>query len=416
MTDTTQSASFRDRVRKWIPGIITGSADNDPAGITTYAVSGAQFGYHQLWLLILSTPMLIAVQSMSARIGDVTRKGLMTVIRERFHPGFVYITLIILVISNVATLSADIMAVAEAFGLTTGLRSTYFIIPIALIALAMMIFEDFKRIEKVFLVLSLVFFAYVASAIISGPDWAVVFRAIILPQISFDNEFLVTGLGLMGTTITPFLFFWQSRTHVEEHETKKELREDAKNEDRRLAPGFIYSNMISFFIIVSTATVFHGRGLTGIATATDAALALEPVAGPLAKTVFALGIIGAGFLAIPVLGIATAYAVSEVFKWRESLSLSFRQAKGFYGVLIASICAGVAVAFMGIDPVSALLYSQVLNGMLSPVLIVLLLILTNDRKLMGTAGNGIIDNVLGIMAVTVMTAGTILLLAHFVLR
>lgn len=397
---------WRKLFRRWIPGIISGGADNDPSGIATYSISGAQFGYQQLWLLVISTPMLIAIQAMCARLGDVKRKGLMAIMRDHYAPIFAISASIVLIITNIATLGADLAGMADAFGLATHSSFIWWVIPVSVIMWYVILFQNHKVIEKYLFSLSFAFLAYIVSAFLSKPDWFRVIREIFVPSMTPSVPFFLAGLGLMGTTITPFLFFWQSRQGAEEHKAKQELLHEAKKEDKEVAPGFVFSNLISLFIIISTASVFHARGSYVIVTAADAARALEPLAGSFATYLFSFGIICSGLLAVPVLAASTAYVVAETFGWRESLSDRINKAKGFYTVLTASILVGVGIAMSGVSPMQALLYSQVLNGILAPILIILILFMCNDKKIMGTYVNRWFDNVFGWIAVVIMLLGS----------
>lgn len=398
---------WRQIFRRWVPGIITGGADNDPAGIATYSISGAQFGYQQLWLLILSTPMLIAVQAMCARLGDVKRQGLMTIIKEHYSPFFMFVGAAILIVANTATIGADLAAMADVIGLVTKTSYLLWIVPISIVMWYIIVFKNYRVIEKYLFFLTFIFLSYIISGILAKPNWGLVLHDIFLPKINVSPSYLIAALGLMGTTITPYLFFWQTKQEVEEHRHVRESNIVIKKEDSILAPGFIYSNVISFFIIISTASVLSNHSGISIATAGDAARALEPFAGPFAKYLFAIGIIGSGLLAIPVLSASTAYAVAETFGWSDSLSDKVNQAKGFYGVLTLSILIGIGIAISGISPIKALFYSQVLDGMLGPVLILLILILCNDKKIMGRNVNGFFDNFFGFLSAGIMLFGTV---------
>lgn len=397
---------WRRILRRWIPGIISGGADNDPAGISTYSIAGAQFGYQQLWLLVLSTPMLISVQAMCARLGDVKRKGLMAIMREHYAPAFQIAALVVLVVTNIATLGADLAAMADALGLVTRTPFSWWVIPVSVGVWYIVVFKNYKTIERYLFFLTFVFLAYVVSGILIGPNWIEVARAIAFPKVEFSTRYFIAGLGLLGTTITPFLFFWQSKQEVEEHHSRAMLEREAKREDTHVAPGFIYSNIISLFIMIATAGVLHAHGVTDIVDASAAARALTPFVGPYAKYLFAAGIVGSGLLAIPILAASTAYVVAESFGWRDSLSDKVDQAKGFYTTLTASFLVGVGIAISGIQPMIALLYSQVLNGILGPVLIVLILFMCNDRKIMGSSVNTWFDNLFGWLTVIVMLLGT----------
>lgn len=397
---------WRTVLRRWVPGIISGGADNDPSGIATYSISGAQFGYQQLWLLVLSTPMLIAIQAMCARLGDVKRKGLMAIMRDHYAPIVAISASVVLIITNIATLGADLAGMADALGLATHSSFIWWVIPVSVIMWYVILFQNYRVIEKYLFSLSFAFLAYIVSGFLSKPDWFRVIREIFVPTITPSVPFFLAGLGLMGTTITPFLFFWQARQGAEEHKSKQELLHEAKRQDREVAPGFVYSNLISLFIIISTASVYHTRGSYTIITAADAARALEPLAGKFATYVFSFGIICSGLLAIPVIAASTAYVVAETFGWRESLSDKVNKAKGFYTVLTASILVGVGIAMSGVSPMQALLYSQVLSGILAPILIILILFMCNDKKIMGTYVNQWFDNVFGWIVVIIMLLGS----------
>lgn len=397
---------WRKVLKRWVPGIISGGADNDPSGIATYSISGAQFGYQQLWLLVFSTPMLIAIQAMCARLGDVKRKGLMAIIRDHYASIFAISASIVLIITNIATLGADLAGMADALGLATHSSFLWWVIPVSVVMWYVILFQNHNVIEKYLFSLSFAFLAYIVSGFLAKPDWFRIVKEIFVPSITPSVPFFLAGLGLLGTTITPFLFFWQARQGAEEHKGKQELLHEAKKEDEEVAPGFMYSNLISLFIIISTASVFRARGSYAIVTAADAARALEPLAGSFATYVFSFGIICSGLLAVPVLAASTAYVVAETFGWRESLSDRVNKAKGFYTVLTASILVGVGIAMSGVSPMQALLYSQVLSGILAPILIILILFMCNDKKIMGTYVNRWFDNAFGWIAVVVMVLGS----------
>lgn len=390
--------------KRLIPGLITGGADNDPSGISTYSVAGAQFGYQQLWIMVLATPMLIAVQAMVAKIGDVTRKGLATVIREHFPPGVAWLAAAVLVVANVVTIGADLAGMGAALGLITGTGFAVWVVPLALVVWAVVTFEGYRRLRRVLVALSAVFLAYILAAVLAKPDWAAVFRSSFVPTLSTKPLFFAAAVALLGTTVTPYLFFWQAREEVEEHHPVRA----AARQDAMLAPGFIFSNLISIAIMVATGTVLFGHG--GITTAADAARALEPLAGPLSSWLFAVGILGAGLLAVPVLAASTAYVVAESVGWKEGLARKPRNARGFYAVLGGAILLGLAIALSGLDPIRALFYSQVVVGFLTPFLLVLILRIGTDRKLMGEyAANGF-ERLFGWMTVVAMVGASVTLL------
>lgn len=392
---------LKDFLKRSLPGIISGGADNDPAGIATYSASGAQFGYGQLWVMVIATPMLIAVQAMCARLGDVQRRGLMAIIKDYFPRWVTVLSVIILVIANTASIGADLAGMSEVIELVSGIPYIVWVVPITFIIWYIIVFQNYKTIEKYFALLSLFFFCYIVSGLLARPDWASVLKGLLIPHITFSPQFFAMILGIMGTTITPFLFFWQSRVEIEEHKSKAELTRVARKEDTLVAPGFIYSNIISIFIMIAASAVLFGSN-TAILSASDAARALEPLAGGSASLLFAIGIIGSGLLAVPILATSTAYVVAEAFGWKESLSAKISHEKGFYTVLTLSCIIGVFIVMSGMNPMKALVYSQVLSGILAPVLIIIILLLCNNTRVMGSFVNRWFDNVFGWLAAGVM--------------
>ncbi|MDP3998478.1 MAG: divalent metal cation transporter [bacterium] len=381
-------------------GIITGGADNDPAGISTYSIAGATNGFSQIWLMILATPMLIAVQAMCARLGDVKRQGLATILKEHFPKPLAILAVVILVVCNTVTIGADLAGMAEATSLIFKTNYLIWIIPFAILIWYVVIFENYRMIRTLLFWLVAVFSSYILAGILANPDWGQVLKAIVFPSVTFTPIYFMAAVGLLGTTITPYLFFWQTEEEIEEKDPPQADLKKASHEDAILAPGFILSNLISIFIMISTGAVLFGKG--GIQTAADAARALEPLAGSSASLLFAVGIVGAGLLAVPILATSSAYAVAELFGWRESLSAKLQKAKGFYFVISCSLIIGLVLAFLQIDPIKALFYSQILAGVLAPVILVLILILCNNKKIMGQYHNGWFDNLFGILTVLVM--------------
>ncbi len=399
-------SKVKNFLKKVAPGLITGGADNDPAGISTYSIAGAQFGYSLNWLMILATPMLIAVQAMCARLGDVQRKGLAKIIKENYHPVIALISTFILIICNVVTIGADLAGISAAMGLITHTSYLLWILPFSFLILYIVIFKNFKTIEKFLLLLVLPFLSYIFAGILAKPDWGIVFKETFMPSIKWIPAYFAAAIGAMGTTITPYLFFWQTKGEVEAKVSEQQHLKEAKNEDLLLAPGFIFSQIITLFIMIATGTVLFSNGIKDINSAAEAAKALEPFAGPYAQLLFAVGIIGAGLLAIPVLASSTAYVFAETMGWRDSLSDKVSQAKGFYAVLTLSVLIGVVIAFININPIKALFYSQILAGMLGPFLLILILLLCNKKEVMGKYVNGWFDNLFGWLAVIIMLLST----------
>ena len=367
------------------PGLIAGAADDDAGGIATYSIVGATTGFALSWLMFLTTPMLIAVQRTCALLGDVTRKGLATLIREKYGMTMAVFATLVLVIANVATITADLAGLSVAGELLTGIAWYYFTLPLAAILVYVVVYRNFKTIQKMLIYLSLVLLAYLVSGLLSHPDWLALLHDTLIPQIKFTPEFLLAAVGLLGTTITPYLFFWQTATEIEAKRTEKQ----SKRVDFDIFAGMAYSNIISYFIIVSAGAVLYPRLqlLGSLQNAADPikfiALALKPAAGDYSFYLFALGLFAASALAIIVLASSTAYVVAETFQWKRGLNKKVKQAKNFYAVLAGSVALGIAVLASGVKPIDAMYYSQVLSGILDPILLLFILKLATDEKLMG---------------------------------
>jgi len=383
-----------------VPGLVTGAADNDPAGVATYSLSGINFRYAQIWLLLLATPMLIAVQSMAVRLALVSKKGLSENYRKHYPLWIALTAVIFLVVSNILTIGANIAAMAEAASLLApGTKLIHWVVPISFLIWYVVVFFNYRQIRKYFLWLILFFGAFVISAILARPDLAEIMAEIIRPQFQWHPAFISAAIALIGTTIAPYLFYWEAQETLEE-KTPTKL---ARIEHWLQVPGFIISNFVSLMIIVATGTLLFGR-LSGDVTAAQVAMALEPVAGSYAKLLFAVGILGAGFLAVPILASSAALAISGFLGWKEGLSLKPTQAKGFYEIISASILVGVQIAISGFDPIKALFFSQVISGILTGPLILLMLILANKKGVMGQFTNNWFENVFAGLAVALLLA------------
>ena len=379
------------------PGVITGGADNDPAGIATYSIVGATAGFSQNWLLFLSTPMLIVVQQMSAKVANVTKTDLATVLRTTFGARIATPAVLLMVIANVITMGADLLAMSAAIELLTGIRYIYWIVPLVAVMAGVTIFLDYKVVSKYLLWLAAVFATYIVAAILAHPDWRQVLRGTLVPHITMSPTFMLGAVGMLGTTITPYLFFWQASGEVEERRGVQHMRRSKLD----VVIGMIWSNVGAFFIIVATGAVLFSRH-AAIRTAADAAHALEPFAGRYATLLFGIGIIGAGLLAIPVLGASAAFGVAGLAGWRRGLGRNPRNAPQFYLVIGLAFLIAMELAISSINPIKALFYSQVLDGLIAPVLIVLLLLITSSRKLMGDFVNGRWTNGIGWASALVM--------------
>jgi Mn2+/Fe2+ NRAMP family transporter len=372
-----------EAARKAVPALITGGAGDDPAGIMTYTVVGATTGMSQLWLLVLSTPMLAAATGMAARLALATQSGLATVIEKRYGRPVSAVIVLTLAVANIATIAADLAGVAAVLGMFTGIRWEFFI-PLILLVLSLVLHSGYDRVKQVMTALTFVLLSYVGAVVFARPDWGAVIHSTLVPKVSLSSTWLVAALGLLGTTISPYMLFWQANEDAEELHHGASIQ--ASHENATVWPGMIYSNLISFFIIVAAATTIHSGGgqIQGLA---DAARALSPL-GPLGEAAFIVGVVGAGLLALPVLAGSTAYAVAEVFDWPEGLGRRAAQERGFYLVLAGSLVGGGLISLWpSFHPASALFYSQVLDGVLLPVVMLILLVLSNDRRIMGDTRN-----------------------------
>ena len=395
------------------PGLITGAADDDPAGIATYSQTGAQFGFGQLWTSFYQLPLVIAVQEACARIGAVTGKGLAQIVKEHYSKKLLAVVILLIVIANTINIGADIGAIASAAQLVIHLPFEFYVIASAVVIVLLEIFISYKNYSKFLKFLTLSLLAYPITALIINEPWKQIFTATIVPHMEFSFAFLFIVVAGFGTTITPYLFFWQASNEVEEEIAHHRLAQKGGVplgvkkflKDIRIdtTVGMIASQVVQWFIIVATATILFSNGASTINTATDAAKALEPLvhsfpnAGQLAKDIFAVGIIGLGFLAIPVLAASTAYAIAEVFGWRQGLYRKFSKAKGFYGVIIVSTFIGLLMNFFGINPMKALVFTAVCNGVIAiPLLFIINRINANESILGEYKGSKLSQSVIWI--------------------
>ena len=374
------------------PGLITGAADDDPSGISTYSVAGASFGFMPLWTALFSFPLMAAVQLMCARLGMVSGRGLAGVVRIHYSRWVLWGACSLLIVANIFNIGADLGGMAEATEMMTGIKSYYLTPVFAGMIVCLLFFSSYRQIARIFKWLTLVLFAYVITAFLAQPDWAAVLKATLVPRVEWSSAFLATFVGILGTTISPYLFFWQASQEVEDERAHGrstiEEREGATDNELRIARrdvfiGMFFSNLVMYFIILTTAATLHASGQTNIETAQDAAEALRPLAGNGAYLLFTLGIIGTGLLAVPVLAGSAAYAVAEAKNWRGTLEDRPRLAPGFYAVVAIAMLLGLALDFVGFNAVKMLFYSAVLNGVLAPPLVVLVVLLTSNPKIMG---------------------------------
>ena len=393
------------------PGLITGAADDDPSGISTYATAGASFGYGLLWTAWVSLPLMAAVQLMCARIGLVSGRGLANVLRRYYARPILWFACTLLLVANVVNIAADLGGMAEAMELLTGLDSLWFHLPFAVLMVALLVFTSYRTIANTFKWLTLVLFAYVIAAFLAHPNWSAVLRASVRPPLNFSQDYLTTLVAILGTTISPYLFFWQAAQEVEEGESGRTgtvgPRVGATMQELRAArtdtvAGMSFSNLIMYFIILTTGATLYVHGQRDIETARQAAEALRPLAGEAAYVLFALGLIGTGMLGVPVLAGSAAYTVAEAFAWRGGMNERPRLAPRFYAVIALSMTAGLLLDYVGVSAIKMLFWSAVLNGLLAPPLIVIILLICNNRQVMGEHVNGWWLNLLGTGAALVM--------------
>ena len=380
------------------PGLITGASDDDPSGIATYSQTGAQYGFGLMWLSWFTFPLMAVVQEMCARIGVVTGHGLAANIRHKYPRWTLYLITSLLFIANTFNIGADLGAMAQGARLVTPHVSfIIYIIGFGLLSMLLQIFTTYARYAKYLKYLAFALLAYVFSALMVGLDWPVVLHHLVHPTLAFDKEQIFLVCAILGTTISPYLFFWQTSQEVEEqnlqgkedptawqHDIPKKHLKDIRAD---VWTGMFFSNLVMFFIIAACAATLYSSGITNINTAADAAIALRPFAGNAAYLLFAIGIVGTGMLAIPVLAGSTSYAVSESFGWRHGLYRKLKEAYAFYGVIIVSVVCGILLNFVGIDPIKALIYSAVANAIIAPVVLVFIVRLSSSKKVMGEHAN-----------------------------
>ncbi|MET4139625.1 divalent metal cation transporter [Pedobacter sp. UYP1] len=389
------------------PGLTTGAADDDPSGIATYSQTGAQFGYGQLWTALYMLPFMIAVQEACARIGMVKGKGIAAVVKEHYSRPVLYAVVSLVVVANTINIGADIGAMASAAQLLIPVHFVVLTLLFTIIILVLEIFTNYKAYSKILKWLAISLLAYPITAFIIDQPWPTVLRATIIPHFELNFAFVFIITGVLGTTISPYMFFWQASQEVEEETGRHPIKNGRLISWQRIRnmridnlTGMIISEFTTWCILLVGATVLHGSGVKDINTAADAARALEPLvhsfpnSGFLAKLIFSVGIIGLGLLAVPVLSGSAAYAVADAFDWKASLNLKLKGAHGFYGVIIISTLIGLAINFVGIDPVKALVYAAVLNGVAAVPLLFLIGRIAMSKEIMGDYKSGLLSNIL----------------------
>lgn len=413
----------RDGWRGLGPGLVTGVADDDPSGISTYTVAGATHGYSLLWTSIVTLPMNFAVQSICARIGVVTGRGLTANIARHYGRRWLRMVVLLLLVANVVNIGADIGAIAAAVALLTPVPAAALVIPIGLGIAAMEIVVPYPVFARYLKLLTFVVFAYVVGAFAARPDWGEALTGTFVPDLTFDRGTLGTLVAILGTTISPYLFFWQTSQETEEEQARGiapgklrpgQIRLLVRAADTDVGIGMLIANVAFYFVVLTSAAALYSTGHTDVQTAADAARALRPLAGDAASLLFALGIIGTGLLAVPVLAGSVAYASAELFDWPEGLSKTFPQAPQFYGVILLATLGGVGIVFSPISEIQALYVAAIVNGIIAPVLLVFLMVSAHDRRILGESRPPLITMVVGWGTAITMTLAAVALLVSLV--
>ena len=437
--EQTHGKKFKKKLLKVFkilgPGLITGASDDDPSGIATYSQAGAKYGFATLWTALITFPLMAAIQEMCARIGLITSTGLTTTLKKHYPKSLLYLMMMFSVPAIILNIGADIAGMgAVAHLLFPAVRPMVFSVGFTAILIFLIIYLPYKKIVAVLKYLCLCLLLYIAVPFCTHPHWPAVWKATFIPTIHFNRDFIEILVAILGTTISPYLFFWQvtmeaedvkaskqlilaRRRLVSDQETRKETKKKERGFINKLIKkmqldvnfGMLLSNMVMFFIILATGTAIFSNGATNIDTVEQAAKALEPVAGKASYLLFALGVIGTGLLAIPVLSGSLSYIVSETFGWKGNLDKKFSRAKPFYFVIAISLIVGLLINLIGLSPIKALLYTAILYGVTSPVLIAIVLHIGNSRKIMGEHTNGKMSNIFGVLTLILMTAAAIAL-------
>jgi NRAMP (natural resistance-associated macrophage protein)-like metal ion transporter len=396
------------------PGLVTGASDDDPSGIATYSQAGAAYGLATLWTALITFPLMAAIQEMCARIGLVTSHGLAGTLKSNYSKPVLYLMLLFSFPAIVMNIGADIAGMGAVGNLLfPAVHATYFSIVFTIMLLVLIIYLPYQKIAAVLKYLCIFLLVYLIVPFLYKQDWLAVLKATFIPTIKFDKNFISILVAILGTTISPYLFFWQATMEAEDIKQKKkhllvnkrimhEMKQDVDF-------GMLFSNLVMFFIILTAGTVLFNGGIHRIDTVEQAAEALKPLAGNVAYILFAVGVISTGLLAIPVLSGSLSYIITETFGWKEGLNKKFHQAKAFYIIIAVSLILGLAMNAIGISPIKALIYSAILYGLTAPVLIAIILHIANNKKIMGKYTNGKFSNILGFAALLLMTVAAAIL-------
>lgn len=401
--------------KKLGPGLVTGASDDDPSGIATYSQAGAAFGLATLWTAIIAFPLMATIQQMCARIGIVTSQGLTGTLKKHYPRPILYLMLLFSFPAIVMNIGADIAGMGAVGNLLfPSIDAGYFSVLFTLVLLGLIIYLPYQKIASVLKYLCIVMLVYFIVPFLYKQDLTEIIKATFIPTIRFDKDFIAMLVGILGTTISPYLFFWQASVEVEEMKNrrthlivnKKIIHEINQDVDF----GMTISGFVMFFIILTTGTVLYNGGVHQIDTVEQAAMALKPLAGNLAYLLFAVGVIGTGLIAIPVLSGSISYIITETFGWEQGLDKKFHEAKGFYVIIAISLLLGLSLNYIGITPIQSLIYTAILYGMTAPVLIAIILHISNNKKIMGVNVNARLSNILGFMALIIMTVAALALI------
>ncbi len=403
------------------PGLVTGASDDDPSGIATYSQAGAAFGLSTLWTSIVAFPLMAAIQQMCARIGLVTKQGLTGAIKKHYPKPLLYIMLLFSFPAIIMNIGADIAAMGAVGNLLfPAVNATFFSVFFTLFLLVLIIYLPYVKIAATLKYLCIVMLVYFIVPFLYHQDLKEILKATFIPHIEFTKEFILIIVGILGTTISPYLFFWQASVEVEEMKHKKtHLLVNKKiihDMGQDVDFGMTFSGLVMYFIILTTGTVLYKSGIHQINTVQDAAMALKPLAGNFAYLLFATGVIGTGLIAIPVLSGALSYIFAETFNLEQGLDKKFHEAKGFYTIIAISLLLGLSLNYIGISPIDALIYTAVLYGLTAPVLIAIILHISNNKEIMGMHVNSKFANMLGLMALIIMTLAAILLIYFLIIE
>ncbi len=416
-----QSQSWLDKLG---PGLVAGAADDDPSGIATYSQAGAQFGFGMLWLGLFTYPLMVGIQETSARIGRTSGRGLASNMRRCFPAWTLYATVSLLLFANTINIAADLAAMGDALHLVAGGKAQWHALAFGLLSVLLQVFIPYQRYARLLKWLTLALLAYLATVLVIEVPWPEVAKHTLSPHIEWNKAYLTTMVAVFGTTISPYLFFWQAAQEVEELQADP-AAEPLKRAPRQVRPqlrrikldtaiGMGFSNLVAWSIMLTTAVTLHAHGIFHVGSSAQAAAALRPIAGELAFALFGLGIIGTGLLAIPVLAGSAAYAMAGAFNWRSSLELQPRAARKFYGIIIAATLAGVGIGFLPMDPMRALFWSAVINGVVAVPVMVVTMLLSSRRGVMGEVVLSRRLRVLGWSCTTVMALAVLAMFASMV--